>query len=129
MPKKVIDTGVLLSRQRSMRNHVRSGAEQMKQWIARGAAGVAFLTAIVAFNYLVRVDFAWRLKSAEGASVDKPGPNTTIHLEETHPVVNMQEETYILYSDLDGDGDLDIAYTTNSPIRFIENKTIGRQKN
>lgn len=100
----------------------------MKRWIGRAVLGIFSLAAIFVFNYFIRVDLAWRLKSAE-AREDKSGPQTTIHFEETRPVVNMQEETYILYSDLDGDGDLDIAYTTNSPIRFIENKTIERQKN
>lgn len=100
----------------------------IKRWIARLMAGLIAVLAIFMFNYFVRVDFAWRLRSAEARS-DKSGPQTTIHFEETRPVVNMQEETYILYSDLDGDGDLDIAYTTNSPIRFIENKTIERQTN
>lgn len=100
----------------------------VKRWIARGMIGLTLLTAIFMFNYFVRVDMSWRLRSAEARS-DKMAPHTTIHLEETRPVVNMQEETYIVYSDLDGDGDLDIAYTTNSPIRFIENKTIERQKN
>ncbi len=91
-------------------------------------AGLIAVLAIFMFNYFVKIDFAWRLRSAEARS-DKPGPQTTIHFEETRPVVNMQEETYILYSDLDGDGDLDIAYTTTGPIRFIENKTLERQKN
>lgn len=99
----------------------------MKRWIGRAVLGMGILAAIFVFNYFVRVDLAWRLKSAE-AREGKAGSQTTIHFEETRPVVNMQEETYILYSDLDGDGDLDIAYTTNSPIRFIENKTIERPK-
>ncbi len=101
----------------------------MKQLFKKSLVGLACLAAIFLFNYFVRFDVSWRVKSVE-ARADRAGPtSTTIHFEETRPVVNMQEETYILYSDLDGDGDLDIAYTTNSPIRFIENKTIERQKN
>ncbi|OGH56774.1 MAG: hypothetical protein A3G34_14765 [Candidatus Lindowbacteria bacterium RIFCSPLOWO2_12_FULL_62_27] len=98
-----------------------------KRWMNKGIIAILILTGIFAFNYFVKVDFAWRIGSAE-AHADRQAPQTTIQLEETRPVVNMQEETYILYSDLDGDGDLDIAYTTSSPIRFIENKTIERQK-
>lgn len=99
-----------------------------REWMLKGSLGIAFLAAVFVFNYFVRIDFEWKLRSAEARS-DRPGPQTTVHMEETRPVVNMHEETYILYSDLDGDGDLDIAYTTNSPIKFIENKTVEREKN
>ncbi len=98
-----------------------------KRWLFRSVAGAVILMIVFIFNYFFRVDVDWRQKSAE-AQASGNGPHTTIQFEETRPVINMQEETYILYSDLDGDGDLDIAYTTNSPIRFIENKTIDRQK-
>lgn len=97
-----------------------------KRWMVRGTVGVMLLAMVFMFNYFFRVDVDWRQRSAEARG--GAGPQTTIQFEETRPVINMQEETYILYSDLDGDGDLDIAYTTNSPIRFIENKTIDRQK-
>lgn len=101
---------------------------KMKNWIIKGIVATSFLASVVVFNYFVRVEFGWRQKSAE-AHAEGGGPQTTIHFEQTRSDINMQEETYILYSDLDMDGDLDIAYTTNSPIRFIENKTIDRKKN
>ena len=99
-----------------------------KNWLIKGTFGLLIVALVFIFNYFVRVDLSWRLRSAEARS-DRSGPQSTIHLEETRPLVNMQEETYILYSDLDGDGDLDIAYTTNSPIKFIENRTLERGKN
>lgn len=99
-----------------------------RRWLQKAALGIVGLAAIFIFNYFVRVDVAWRLKSAEAKGM-APVSQTSVHFEQTQPVMNMQEETYILYSDLDGDGDLDIAYTTNSPIRFIENKTVENAKN
>lgn len=98
----------------------------LKQIISRGFMGLLLLAIIFAFNYFVKIDVAWRLKSAEaqGGQTAAGAAGPTIHSEEAHSAVNMEEETYILYSDLDVDGDLDIAYTTNSPIRFIENKTV-----
>ncbi|MBI4179479.1 hypothetical protein HY522_08670 [bacterium] len=98
----------------------------MKRNLAKAIAVAGILGVVFILNYFVRVDFSWRQQGAE-ARTEGGGPQTTIHFEQTRSDINMQEETYILYADLDQDGDLDIAYTTNSPIRFIENKTVERR--
>lgn len=100
--------------------------QAMKRRFWMGVLAVTVTCSMLLFAYFVRVDFTWRSQSAEAYS--SPNAQTKIHIEQTRPVVNLQDETFILYSDLDGDGDLDIAYTTGSPIRFIENKTVERPK-
>ena len=48
----------------------------LKQIISRGILGLLLLAIIFAFNYFVKIDVAWRLKSAEargdGAAADSP---------------------------------------------------------
>ena len=88
-------------------------AERKARWVMILTGAMLLL----ALGLVAKVD--WPLATAAQAI-----PQTGVPAEQLAKFeAEHQVEVYTLYYDFDSDGDIDIAYALNGPIRIIENRT------